>query len=163
MSFDLVVQPCRYDGTMERRVNPFTKAPVEVPRNAPLSATEAKAVRAILDEAAGAGPDEHGRYVIRLVDGTRVDAFARELAAGCTFMVRAAGVSAPLAALLHAVLVAGNWVLLDEDHVVAPHPRCVETVLPQMGEVVVVRSSAELVAVLTGGTPAHRKLAARAS
>ena len=109
-------RPCRYDGTLVNHRNPFTGEPIKVPRNAPLSAAEAKAVKALLQAAQA-----------KSVKATRLAAaerrpmtlaweiFDEDVKNGCMIKGRP---SPDLFALLYALLVAGNWCLVTDDAIV---------------------------------------------
>jgi hypothetical protein len=162
MSFDLHFQPCRFDGTTEKRFNPFTKQIQDVPRNAPLSAAEASAVLDVLKRAGAEGPDEHGCHVVKLADGAQVEIFAEDVASGCMVAIRGAGVTPLLAKLLFDVMVAGSWVLLgEEDVVLAPSHDCMQGTPKGFGQVVVATSPDDIGAVLSGGYDVWRKYRAR--
>lgn len=101
-------QPCRYDGTVEGGGrNPFTGKPSNLPRNAPLTASEEKAVRAVI--AAARTKAEKS--------GTPLDLFDRNVATG--FMINPRGRDyADLVGLIYEVLVAGNWCFVTDDALV---------------------------------------------
>ncbi len=162
MSFDLHFQPCRFDGTTEKRLNPFTKQLQDIPRNEPLSDGEVAAVVAVLERAGAKGPVD-GCYSVRFEDGGgRADLLAENLAHGCLVAIAGAGVTLPLARLLFDVLVAGNWVLLgEEDVVLAPSLTCVRGAPAAFGEIVVVKSADDVGAVLSGGADEWKKYRAR--
>jgi hypothetical protein len=160
MSFDVHFQPCRYDGTTEKRVNPFTKQLQEFPRNQPLSAAQVQAVLAVLKRAGASGPDANGCHVVRFDDGGSAEVFARDLGQGCMFAVRGAGITPSLAQLLFDVMAAGDWVIArtDEDRVViAPSKNCLRGAPSDFGQVVVAASGQEVAALLSGGFGAWKE------
>ena len=67
MSYDLHFFPNRFDGSTEERINPFTREKAIVPRNAPLSEAEVRAVEGVLGRA-GASPSGEGFRVLGLPD-----------------------------------------------------------------------------------------------
>ncbi|MDB4995209.1 MAG: hypothetical protein JWM74_2641 [Myxococcaceae bacterium] len=163
MSFDLHFQPCRFDGTTEKRFNPFTKQMQDVPRNEPLSPEEASAVLDVLKRAGAEGPDEEGCHLVRFDDGSSAEIFAKSVETGCMVAIRGAGVTPALAKLLFDVMVAGRWVLLGEEEVVlAPSHECLKGTPKAFGQVVVAHSPDDIGAVLSGGYEAWRKYRSRA-
>jgi hypothetical protein len=158
MSFDVHFQPCRFDGTTSKRTNPFTKQVQDIPHNQPLSQPEVDAVRQVLTRAGATSPDEHGRHVVRFGDGSSVEVFGSDLANGCMFAIRGAGITASLAQLLFDVMVAGNWVIMGEDDVVvAPTRDCLKGVPRGFPRVVVAASGPEVAALLSGGFEEWKK------
>ena len=159
MSFDVFFRPCRYDGTTERRRNPFTNKIQEFPRNGPLSEVEVSAVRDALERAGARGPDDDGTYVAMFADGANAEIFADNLANGCMFAIRGAGVTPSLARLLFEVMVAGNWVLTgtgEENLVLAPTLECVKGAPNDFPRVVVARSAREVQLALASGFEGFR-------
>ena len=161
MSFDVFFEPCRYDGTTDRRVNPFTKQVQDVPRNTPLSEVEVAAVSSVLDRAGAQPPDEHGCRVVRFPDGGSAEIFTNELSRGCMFSIRGVGVTPALAQLLFDVMVAGGWVLMPagggDDVVIAPNAQCTTSAPSFYGRVVVAESAREVAALLEGGFDAWKR------
>ncbi len=150
MDFDVRFRPCRYDGTTEKRYNPFAKESQDVPRNEPLSATEEEAVRAALQRA-GAKPDAEGYCAAHFGDGGSAEVYVGQpINEGCTFALRGAGITPTVAQLLFDVMVAGNWVIVGEGVVIAPTTDCAKTAPPALGHVVVAGSGAEVAAALSG-------------
>jgi len=159
MSFDIHFQPYRFDGTTEKRINPFTKQAIDIPRNEPLSAGEISAVRAVLERAGVTGSDDEGRMV-SLADGGSAEIYAENLGAGCMFAIRGSGITPLLAQLLFDVMVAGNWVIMEsgeDDVVVAPAMDCLKGSPKNFGRVVVASSAGEVAALLSGGFEAWKK------
>jgi hypothetical protein len=152
MSFDVHFQPCRFDGTTERRKNPFTGQLQDCPRNLPLSKSEVDAVLGVFKMAgARASGDD---YQFRSADGASVEIFATNLANGCMFAIRGAGITPLLAQLLFDVMVAGNWVIMGtggEDVVIAPNDKAVKTAPTDFGQIVVASSGKEVATLLSGG------------
>ncbi len=148
MSFDLYVQPCRFDGATDKRINPFTKEVQDIPRNQPLSEIEVSAVRRVLESVGAPLPDERGCYVARLPDGTSVEIDAPDLRAGCTFSIQGTVVTPAVAQLLFEVIVAGNWVILGEDCIIAPNTECVWGAPDSFGRVCVAFSPRKVAALL---------------
>jgi hypothetical protein len=154
MSFDIHFQPCGYDGTTERRKNPFTGKLQDFPRNQPLSRAETDAVLAVFKEAGATARDSDDVYTVRFSDGASVEIFAKDLGDGCMFAIRGAGVTPLLAKLLFDVMTAGNWVIMgtgDEDVVIAPNKDCLKTAPSDFGQSVVAASAEEVAAILSGG------------
>ncbi len=148
MSFELHVQPCRFDGTTDKRVNPVTKQLQDIPRNQPLSELEVSAVRKILEGVGAKVPDGRGCYVARLPDGAKVEVEGVALHLGCTFSVEGTVVTVALAQLLFDVIVAGNWVILGEDCIIAPNAECVWGAPDAFGRVCVATSARKVSALL---------------
>lgn len=150
MSFDVFFEPCRYDGTTERKVNPFTKEVRDMPVNHPLSDLELAAVTKVLDRAGSA--DEDGCRVVQFADGGYAEVDLSERV--CSFSVRGVGVTPSLAQLMFDVMLAGNWVLMSmsgADVVIAPNMECVASAPSFYGRVVVAESPHEVALLLESG------------
>ncbi len=161
MSFDLHFQPCRFDGTTEKRFNPFTKQLQDVPCNEALSPDEVSAVLDVL-KCAGAEKIEERCLIVRFADGSSVELFTENFAEGCMVSIRGAGVTPALAKFLFDVMVAGRWVLLgEEDVMLAPSLDCLRNTPKSFGQVVVAHSPDDVGAVLSGGYDAWQKYSAR--
>ena len=153
MSFDVFFEPCRYDGTTERRVNPFTKQVQEIPNNRSLTDREVEAVMNVLDRAGARAPDDQGCRAVRFPDGGSAEIFTNDCARRCMVSIHD-NVTPSLAQLLFDVMVAGDWVIIpagsdadgvgDEDVVVAPSTECVANAPSFYGRVVVAESAAGL-------------------
>lgn len=157
MSFDLFFQPCRFDGTTVIRNNPFTGQPADVPRNATLTSAELAAVRRLLDEA-GKGPDEHGCWLVTFPDGGSAEIFGSNLEEGCMAALR--GLTDDLVRFLHALLVAGDWVVVpatDEPLAIAASKSAMRGAPEDFPEVVVCASADELGTLLSRGVDAWRE------
>lgn len=154
MSYDILLSPCRYDGTTEEGRNPFTLEPVQVPRNTPLSAAEVKAVRAAFERG---GAVENGKedFLFLSRDGARVQIYASNLEWGCVFECRGAGVTPELARLLFDVMVAGNLVLEDHATCIAPNEACLSPHRPPK-EIHIASSADELRTLLVDGFAAWK-------
>jgi len=160
MSFDVHFKPCRFDGTTETRINPFTRSPQEFPRNEPLSKSEVDAVLAVLKAAGATGPDGDGCYQVTLSDGGNADIYGDDLGRGCMFAIRGTPSSPQLTRLLFDVLVAGHWVLVgvgDEDTVIAPSAECITGAPDDFGRVVIAGSPEDLSVLLSSGFSAWKK------
>jgi hypothetical protein len=160
MSFDLHFKPCRFDGTTETRINPFTRSPQEFPRNEPLSKAEVDAVLAVLRAAGATGPDADGCYRVTLSDGGNADIYGDDLGRGCMFAIRGRTSSPQLTQLLFDVLVAGHWVLVgvgDEDTVIAASAECAKSAPDHFGRVVVAGSPDDLSVLLSSGFSAWKR------
>ena len=154
MSFDVHFQPCRFDGTTEKKNNPFTGTVQEYPRNAPITEGEAQAVLRVV-EAAGAIRQADRTYVLSLADGARCEIYGlSNLDDGCMFAIRGAGITPLLAKLLFDVLVAGNWVMLSDSAVVAASANALQG-MPEdddmFGNVVIVTSPEQIATMLKEG------------
>jgi hypothetical protein len=153
MSFDILFEPCRYDGTTARRRNAFTNEIDEIACNQPLSAQEVAAVASVLDRVGAKAPDEHGCRVVRLADGTIAEIDANDCARGCVLSTRG-GVTLALSQLLFDLAAAGNWVMMPlggDGVVIAPSAECVKNAPSFYGRIVVARSAREVAAALKGG------------
>lgn len=120
-------EPCRYDGTTERRANPFTNRIVDSLRNDPLTDEEVAAVHDVIVRAGGVGPDGTGAYRL-LFDGVsgRVSALddtrdSGSLRHGCMFAIDVTEIQPSIMRFLFDLLVAGNWVIREAgDLLIAP-------------------------------------------
>jgi hypothetical protein len=137
MSFAVEFHAWRHDGTMERGINPFTKQPVDIPRER-LSAQEAAAVLDVVERASARhpghfGPGRHpetGLYSLLFEDGAGAEIDVETVERSCTFRLGGRGVTPLLAQMLFDVMVAGNWELTWEDSLIAvvPTAECAEAV-----------------------------------
>jgi hypothetical protein len=110
MSFDIFFQTCRFGIKAVEKVNPFTGKAESVLSSEPLTASELRAVQAILDQPKPGGPDEHGCYVINVPDGGTAEVIATDLAKSC--MVALRGMTPGIFQFLLDLLRAGNWVMI---------------------------------------------------
>jgi hypothetical protein len=155
MSFDLHISPCRFDGTMERRKNPFTNQVEDFPRNLPLTRTEIDAVLRVFKMAGCIERDDV--YIFQSADGASVEIFSKDLTRGCMFAVRGAGVTPLLCQFLFDVLAAGNWVVTGEV-VIAPNENSVKDAPVDFGKIVIVSSGKEIATILSPRFDAYSKL-----
>ncbi len=165
MGLELHFEPCRFDGTTETRLNPFTKQAQDVARSQPLSSSEVSDVLEVLRRAGASDADEFGCRVIHFADGSTAEVFTDGLERGCMIVTDAHRIPPSLAQLLFDLLVAGSWVLMAEgadDVAAAPSADCVKSAPPAFfGEIVVVASAGEIVALLSGGIGAFQKARAQ--
>jgi hypothetical protein len=152
MSFDIFFQPCRFCGGTVDMENPFTGQVQSVPFNEPLNATELQAVRWVLDQANGHGPDEDGFYSVECADGGMADVFGNNLANGCMAALR--GVTPDLCQFLCDLLKAGNWVMLpamEGAMAITTSPSCLKDISADFPRVVVCNSPKEISVLLIDG------------
>jgi hypothetical protein len=114
---EIAFQPYRYDGTLEDRLDPFTRTTtVKIPRNAPLTAQEKKAVERVLSSLSEAYLVTPGPTGLVVADGGPVEIFDENIGAGC--LVKPRRLTPRLVSFLHQLLVAGNWCMVADEAVI---------------------------------------------
>ncbi|HEX7667170.1 MAG TPA: hypothetical protein VF407_21715 [Polyangiaceae bacterium] len=162
MSFDLHFMPCRFDGSTEKKLNPFTNETVDAPKNAPLTKDEAAAVVSVI-ERAGAKRDPDGTIVLHTSDGAAAEIYGKSMTSICMFAIRGAGVTPKLAQLLFDVLVAGNWVLLSDAAAITANAGALQGMPDDdtFDDIVIVTSADQVRTLLLEGWKAFEKYAAK--
>lgn len=157
MSYDLFFAPNRYDGTFERRLNPFTKQMGDFERNQPLSNAEVAAVLQVIERADPEWPLGGRDFCSLRFERSTVEISLDDLCHGLSLAVRGLGFSLDFAEFLFEILVVGNWILLDNsaaavasEAVLQGRPR------EEFAGAVVVRSPAELMSTFAPGFDAWK-------
>ena len=157
MSYDLFFAPNRYDGTFERRLNPFTKEMGDFERNQPLSDAEVAAVLQVIERADPEWPSGDRDFCSLRFERSTVQMSLDDLGHGVSLAVRGLGLSLDFAEFLFEILVVGNWILVD-NHAAAVASGAVLRGRPreEFAGAVVVRSPAELMATFAPGFDAWK-------
>jgi hypothetical protein len=159
MQLEFFFQPCRYDGTKVEGRNPFTGENALIPNNEPLNSAESRAVKALLDKAAGHGPDENGFYRITLDDGCEIGVYASHVETGC--MVTFRWLPTSLFQFAIDLLKAGNWVLLpavESTVAVVTSMDSVKGIPDNFPPIVVSNSAEDLKVLITVGFDAWKQI-----
>lgn len=113
---EMWLMPCRFDGTLEERRDPFTGKPTKMPRNGALTRKEQRAVEAVLEAVRIDGVGN----MLKVEDGG-VAEFSVE-PSSVSLKPRMVPPTKDLAALVYDLLVAGNWCLQTDDVLVVSDP-----------------------------------------
>jgi hypothetical protein len=157
VSFDLFFMPHRSNGATKVVTNPFTKVTRVVAASDSLTKAEVAAVQALLRPSAHAEVAHDNEFIsIDFPDGGSAEVSASDLETGC--MVSLRGMTPDVCTFLHALLVAGNWVVtpaMEDAVAIAATPCAFEGDSPSgYPPRVICATGEELGALLRGGVTA---------
>ena len=152
MSFDIFFVRSKMRNETVEWENPFTGEVKSIRPQEPLTESELRAVRAVLQEAGAQEPDEHGHSVISFGDGGAAEVYTDGLEKGCCVTPRL-GLSPDCLRFLIDLLYAAEWVMfpaMEGNPAIVSSPGIANEFADSFTEVVCA-SPEELGATLSGG------------